>query len=129
MENNMNNVIPNKLKDIRKHKNITQEQLAEKLDISRSKVSSWETNRRDITMTDAINLVNLYNISLDNLFNPKPLEEKEYIELSERFFSNPDIKLKEKVRIIKLIENSLKNNNINELYENYINDTKCDKIV
>jgi predicted transcriptional regulator len=129
MENNMNNVISNKLKDIRKHKNITQEQLAEKLDISRSKVSSWETNRRDITMTDAINLVNLYNISLDNLFNPKPLEEKEYIELSERFFSNPDIKLKEKVRIIKLIENSLKNNNINELYENYINDTKCDKIV
>lgn len=125
----MNNVISNKLKDIRKHKNITQEQLAEKLDISRSKVSSWETNRRDITMTDAINLVNLYNISLDNLFNPKPLEEKEYIELSERFFRNPDIKLKEKVRIIKLIENSLKNNNINELYENYINDTKCDKIV
>lgn len=125
----MNNVISNKLKDIRKHKNITQEQLAEKLDISRSKVSSWETNRRDITMTDAINLVNLYNISLDNLFNPKTLEEKEYIELSERFFSNPDIKLKEKVRIIKLIENSLKNNNINELYENYINDTKCDKIV
>lgn len=125
----MNNVISNKLKDIRKHKNITQEQLAEKLDISRSKVSSWETNRRDITMTDAINLVNLYNISLDNLFNPKPLEEKEYIELSERFFSNTDIKLKEKVRIIKLIENSLKNNNINELYENYINDTKCDKIV
>ena len=51
----MNNVISNKLKDIRKHKNITQEQLAEKLDISRSKVSSWETNRRDITMTDAIN--------------------------------------------------------------------------
>jgi len=125
----MNSKISNKLKDIRKNRKITQEQLAEKLDISRSKVSSWETNRRDITITDAINLVNLYNISLDNTFNPKPLEEKEYIELSERFFSNPNIKLKEKVRIIKLIESSLKNNNINELYENYINDTKCDKIV
>jgi len=129
MENKMNSKISNKLKDIRKNRKITQEQLAEKLDISRSKVSSWETNRRDITITDAINLVNLYNISLDNTFNPKPLEEKEYIELSERFFSNPNIKLKEKVRIIKLIESSLKNNNINELYENYINDTKCDKIV
>lgn len=125
----MNNIISNKLKDIRKSRNITQEQLAEKLDVSRSKISSWETNRRDITMTDAINLANLYNISLDNMFNPKPLEEKEYIELSERFFCNPDIKLKEKVRIIKLIETSLKNNNIDELYENYTNDTKCDKIV
>lgn len=125
----MNDVICNKLKDIRKNNNITQEQLAERLDISRSKVSSWETNRRDITMTDAVNLVNLYNISLDNLFNPKPLEQKEYIELSERFFKNPNIALKEKVGIIKLIENSLKNNSIDELYENYINDTKCDKIV
>ena len=122
----MNNIISNKLKDIRKSRNITQEQLAEKLDVSGSKISSWETNRRDITMTDAINLANLYNISLDNMFNPKPLEEKEYIELSERFFCNPDIKLKEKVRIIKLIETSLKNNNIDELYENYTNDTKCD---
>ena len=125
----MNNVISNKLKNIRKNRNITQEQLAEKLDVSRSKISSWETNRRDITMTDAINLANLYNISLDNMFNPKPLEEKEYIELSERFICNPDIKLKEKIRIIKLIESSLKNNNIDELYENYINDTKCDKMV
>lgn len=125
----MNNIISNKLKDIRKNRNITQEQLAEKLDVSRSKISSWETNRRDITMTDAVKLANLYNISLDNMFNPKPLEEKEYIELSERFFCNPDIKLKEKVRIIKLIETSLKNNNIDELYENYTNDTKCDKIV
>ena len=47
MENNMNNVISNKLKDIRKNRKITQEQLAEKLDISRSKVSSWETVKGD----------------------------------------------------------------------------------
>ena len=66
----MNNIISNKLKDIRKNRNITQEQLAEKLDVSRSKISSWETNRRDITMTDAVKLANLYNISLDNMFNP-----------------------------------------------------------
>lgn len=124
----MNYTISNKLKEIRKKNNITQEELAEKLDISRSKVSSWETNRRDITMTDAIKLVNVYNISLDNLFNPKPLEQKQYIELSERFFNNPKITLKEKIKIIKLIEISIKNNNVDELYENYINDTKCDKI-
>lgn len=125
----MNNIISNKLKDIRKNRNITQEQLAEKLDVSRSKISSWETNRRDITMTDAVKLVNLYNMSLDNLFNPNPLEKEEYMEISERFFKNSNITLKEKIKIVKLIESSLKNNNIDELYENYINDTKCDKIV
>lgn len=125
----MDNIISKKLKDIRKYTNITQEQLAEKLDISRSKISSWETNKRDITMTDAVNLANLYNISLDNLFNPQPLEKAEYIELSERFFKNTKITLKEKIEIIKLIEHSLKNNNIDELYKNYINDTKCDKTV
>ena len=123
----MDFIIADKLKDLRKNKNITQEQLAEKLDISRSKVSSWETNKRDITMNDAVNLVNLYNVSLDNLFNPKPLDEEQYIEISQRFFKNPRITLKEKVKIIKLIENGLKNDNIDELYENYTNDTKCDK--
>ena len=53
--------------NLRKEEKMTQENLAEILDISRSKVSSWETNKRDMTITDAINLANYYEISLDNL--------------------------------------------------------------
>lgn len=124
----MEDIIVEKLKQIRKEKKLTQEQLAEKLDISRSKVSSWETNKRDMTITDAVKLANVYDASLDNLFNPKPLQKEQYMELSERFFRNKKIKLPEKVDIIKRIEESLKQNNIDELYANYINDTKCDKI-
>lgn len=125
----MNYLVIEKIKKLRKDNNITQEQLAEYLEISRSKVSSWETNNRDMNIIDAIKLVNFYNVSLDNIFNPVPLTIEQYIELSDRFFKNKDIKLYEKTRIIKLIEESLKKDNLDELYTNYINDTKCDKIV
>lgn len=115
----MDCLLAEKLKELRKNRNITQEKLAEELDISRSKVSSWETNKRDMTITDAVNLANYYEISLDNLLNLNSLKEKEYIEISYRFFKNKNIKLKEKSRIITLMEESIKTENIDELYENF----------
>ena len=115
----MNCLIADKLKELRKNRKITQEDLAEILDISRSKVSSWETNKRDMTITDAVNLADYYEISLDNLLNVKPIREKEYIDISYKFFKNKDISLKEKTKIIRMMEESLKSENIDELYENY----------
>ena len=115
----MDYLISEKLRELRKDRNITQENLAEILDISRSKVSSWETNKRDMTITDAINLANYYEISLDNLLRVNPIKEKEYIEISYSFFKNKSISLKEKTKIIKMMEESLKCENIDELYENY----------
>lgn len=115
----MDYLIANKLKELRKDKNITQEDLAEILDVSRSKVSSWETNKRDMTITDAVNLADYYEISLDNLLNSKPIKEKEYVEISYNFFKNKAISLKEKTKIIRMMEESLKSENIDELYENY----------
>lgn len=115
----MNCLIADKLKELRKNRKITQEDLAEILDISRSKVSSWETNKRDMTITDAVNLAEYYEISLDNLLNVKPIREKEYIDISYKFFKNKDISLKEKTKIIRMMEESLKSENIDELYENY----------
>ena len=115
----MNCLIADKLKELRKYKKITQEELAEVLDISRSKVSSWETNKRDMTITDAVNLADYYEISLDNLLNVRPIKEKEYIEISYKFFKNKSISLSRKASIIKMMEESLKSENIDELYENY----------
>ena len=115
----MDYLIAEKLKELRKERRITQEDLAEVLDISRSKVSSWETSKRDMNITDAVNLANYYEISLDNLLNIETIKEKVYIEISYKFFKNKSISLKEKTRIIRLMEESLKNENIDELYENY----------
>lgn len=108
-----------KLKKIRKSKKITQEQLAEKLDISRSKVSSWETNKRDMSITEAIKLANIYEVSLDNLFEINKITKEEYVKISEKFFKDTNIRLEEKVEIIESLQESLKRNNINEFYENY----------
>ena len=115
----MDYIIIDKLKEIRKSKKITQEQLAEKLDISRSKVSSWETNRRDMSISEAVKLANIYDISLDNLFNVKDINEQQYIEISNKFIKNKKISLKDKIKIIELIRDNLKTNNIDEFYENY----------
>lgn len=115
----MEHSIVEKLKKLRKERKITQEYLAEVLDISRSKISGWETSKREMTITDAVNLANYYEISLDNLLNIKPIKEKAYIEISYRFFKDKSISLKEKTKIIKMMEESLKKDNIDELYENY----------
>lgn len=115
----MDYIIMEKLKKLRKCKKITQEQLAEKLDISRSKVSSWETNKRDMSITDAIKLANIYEVSLDNLFEINKITEKEYLKISDKFLKSKNITLKEKIRIIESLQDSLKKNNMDEFYENY----------
>lgn len=115
----MDYIIIEKLKELRKSKKITQEQLAEKLDISRSKVSSWETNRRDMSITEAIKLANIYEVSLDNLFEINKITEEEYVKISNKFLKGKSITLEEKVKIIESIRDSLKKNNVNEFYENY----------
>ena len=108
-----------KLKELRKNKKITQEQLAEKLDISRSKVSSWETNRRDMSITEAIKLANIYEVSLDNLFEINKITEEEYVKISDKFLKSKNITLGEKVIIIELLREYLKKYNVYEFYENY----------
>lgn len=104
----MDYTIIEKLKELRKSKKITQEHLAEKLDISRSKVSSWETNRRDMSITEAIKLANIYEVSLDNLFEINRITEEEYVKISDKFLKGKNITLEEKVRIIESLRECLK---------------------
>lgn len=115
----MDHAIIERLKELRKNKKITQEQLAEKLDISRSKVSSWETNRRDMSITEAIKLANIYEVSLDNLFEINRITEEEYVKISDKFLKGKNITLEEKVRIVESLRECLKKNNVDEFYEKY----------
>ena len=49
-------------------KNLTQEELADKLNVSRQTVSKWETNEALPEMDKAFELCRIFNCSLDNLF-------------------------------------------------------------
>ena len=55
------------LRAIRRKKNISQEELAETLNVSRQAVSRWEQNNGYPEMEKMIALSKLLNVTLDNL--------------------------------------------------------------
>ena len=70
MENNME--FNEKLQELRKNKELTQEELAESLYVSRTAVSKWESGDSVPDITNCVKLASLYKISLDELVN-RPL--------------------------------------------------------
>lgn len=56
-----------KIKKLRAENNLTQEQLAEKLQVSRSTISSWETGRSYPDLEMVIEICDCFNVSLDFL--------------------------------------------------------------
>ncbi|MBE6687314.1 MAG: helix-turn-helix transcriptional regulator [Ruminococcaceae bacterium] len=71
----MKNQIGNKIKDLRKKQNLTQEQLAEQLNVSAQAVSKWEngTNLPDITVLPE--LADCFGVTIDELMGYRHNEE------------------------------------------------------
>lgn len=59
--------INKKLKDARLNSGLTQEQVAEKIMVSRQTISNWETGKSLPDIVSIINMSDLYQISLDEL--------------------------------------------------------------
>lgn len=59
--------IGQKLKDARVHSGLTQEVVAEKINVSRQTISNWENEKSYPDIISIIELSNLYCISLDDL--------------------------------------------------------------
>ena len=59
--------IKKKLKDARANAGLTQEQVAEKIMVSRQTISNWENGKSLPDIISIINLRDLYQISLDEL--------------------------------------------------------------
>ena len=65
------------ISELRKKNNLTQEQLAEKLNVTRQTISKWECNETSPSLEDAGKLASIFNVSLDELVgNKNILEEK-----------------------------------------------------
>ena len=67
-----------KLKNARKEAGLSQEQLAEKMSVSRSAVAKWESNKGMPDIENLKNISQLLSISIDSL-----LDEEEKISFSE----------------------------------------------
>ena len=61
--------IGNKIRELRKQRGITQEQLAESIGVSFQAVSKWETNISLPDITLAPVLANFFGVSMDELFD------------------------------------------------------------
>ncbi len=57
----------NQIKQIRKEKNLTQEQFAQKLNVTRQAVSNWENNKNLPDIGMLIEISEVYDVSLDIL--------------------------------------------------------------
>lgn len=67
--------INERLRDARKKAGLTQDQVAEKVMVSRVTVSHWENGKSLPDIASLINLSNLYQISLDELLKGDPKME------------------------------------------------------
>ena len=59
--------IGNKILELRKKENLSQEQLAEKINVTRQTISKWELNETTPDIKQAKELSKLFKISLDEL--------------------------------------------------------------
>lgn len=59
--------LKDKLQELRKNKNLSQEKLAEKLDVSRQAVAKWENGETYPDIDNLISLSDIFNITLDRL--------------------------------------------------------------
>ena len=61
--------ISRNLKSLRKKNQYTQEDIAEKINVSRQSVAKWENGESTPDIESCIKLANLYNVKLDDLVN------------------------------------------------------------
>ena len=89
----------------RKEVNLTQEQLAEKLNISKNAVSKWERglNLPDVSIMQ--DLCKILNITLNELFIGEKIQEEVYKEIADNnllsALENSSFTLKEKIHFYK----------------------------
>lgn len=93
------------LKYIRQRKGISQQELAEKLNIDRSTISRWENDEMDVTVGNAIAVANYLNIPIEELTSKDLTIEEQPVfdELELLFNKNKDILTNDDKETMKFI--------------------------
>ena len=87
----MNICIGSKLKTLRKQKKITQQELADKLSITRATISNWEIGRRKPNLHELATICDFYGISLDYFGVVRKDDIFNMICKAKDIFNNEDI--------------------------------------
>lgn len=91
------------LKELRNEKKLTQEQLAEKLCVSRRTVSRWETGSNMPDLDILIEMSDYYSVDLLELLNGERKSEKMNKELEETVLKAAQFSNEEKLRFARQI--------------------------
>ncbi len=91
------------LKTLRKEQNLTQEQLAETLNVSRRTVSRWETGSNMPDLDLLMEMADLYQVDLRELLNGERKKESMDTELKETVLQVAEYSNEEKQRSARII--------------------------
>ena len=89
------------ISELRKEKNMTQEQLADKLGISNKSISRWENGKTMPDYSLLNDICNEFNITINELLSGERIEKENYISKAEENL----ISLKRRIDIIHKIVN------------------------
>ena len=97
----MSEVIGKKLKQLRKSKGLTQEQVAEKVDITRSTISNYEIGRRTPHLKDLSALAGVFGVGLD-YFGISPKDEAfDLISRAKEIFESNEVSVETKEELYR----------------------------
>ena len=95
--------IGNKLKTLRKGQRLTQQELSERLGLSRATISNYEVGRRSPHLSELRRFADFYGVGLD-YFGVSTKDEKfELLSRAKSVFFNKDIPKEEKEDLYKSI--------------------------
>ena len=95
--------IGNFLKELRKEKNLTQEQEADIFNVSRRTVTRWETGYNMPDLSVLVEIADYYNVDLREIFNGERKEEKMNKELEDTVKQVAEYTNIEKTREAKVV--------------------------
>lgn len=95
------------LKELRKEKELTQEQLAEQLNVSNRSVSRWETGSTLPDISLLIELAEFYDVDIKEIIDGERKSEKVNEEVKETLVKVADYTDAEKENIIKKLSSNI----------------------
>ena len=85
-DENLNKYIGNKIKEYRKKKNLTQDELGRKIGVKHSTISAYERGLVDLNLTTLFQLSDIFGVAVDDLF-PERKTQTSHVQKTKDLYS------------------------------------------